>query len=267
MVPEYIHIYNNTEGIDSDFLRRYFRKIFPVAVITVYPDFFASHLKTAEKTADRIDDIAGRIAAARIIRPDRYGDNRKPLPGEVSFERRFLFSDHKKPVGIMYDGIRLSAVLGRLISSDTKSLKHCHIMITNQLTGSWESADLRYHARTAVYGFPNIISVKGLVDAPARPREYYLQKQLGLDREPLADKREREFLVSVSDPRITEVLKGYLLQALFCHITGDPFCGNPECRLFNAHWQKDMLHAQLQPGATLCPRHGKMLKRWKKHVC
>jgi hypothetical protein len=61
------------------------------------------------------------------------------------------------------------------------------------------------------------------------------------------------------DPRTTEVLKGYLAQAIFYYMTGEPFCEERECRLFNAHWQEDLLHAQLDGGSDLCAKHERML--------
>ncbi len=59
---------------------------------------------------------------------------------------------------------------------------------------------------------------------------------------------------------MTEVIKGYLLQALFYHAAGDPFCPDENCRLFNAHWQEQLIRAQLGDGAELCSRHGAMLE-------
>lgn len=64
------------------------------------------------------------------------------------------------------------------------------------------------------------------------------------------------------DPRLPEAIKGYLLQALFYHVTGDPFCDSKECRLFNAHWQEELIHAQMRPGADLCERHRQMVEKW-----
>jgi len=38
-----------------------------------------------------------------------------------------------------------------------------------------------------------------------------------------------------------EVAKGYALQAIVFHSTGDAFCGDENCRFFNAHWQEGMI--------------------------
>jgi hypothetical protein len=42
--------------------------------------------------------------------------------------------------------------------------------------------------------------------------------------------------------------------------TGEAFCDKTECRLFNAHWQKDLIYSQLENG-KLCERHQKILEK------
>lgn len=49
--------------------------------------------------------------------------------------------------------------------------------------------------------------------------------------------------IDYDDSHITEIIKGYVLQAMFYHITGNPFCNNRNCRLFNAHWQEEVIQA------------------------
>jgi hypothetical protein len=66
--------------------------------------------------------------------------------------------------------------------------------------------------------------------------------------------------VTHGDPRIPEILKGYTLQAVFYWILGEGFCDDPDCKLFNAHWQEEMLRAQLGGSYDLCPRHAGMLR-------
>jgi hypothetical protein len=55
--------------------------------------------------------------------------------------------------------------------------------------------------------------------------------------------------------------KGYLAQALFFCATGEPFCDNRNCRLFNAHRQEEMLLAQLHGGDDFCEYHERMAAR------
>ena len=67
--------------------------------------------------------------------------------------------------------------------------------------------------------------------------------------------------VDHGDPRLTELLKGYSMQAVFYHLVGEPFCEDRDCRLFNAHWQEEMIRAQLQSGEDFCPEHRKKMER------
>jgi hypothetical protein len=60
---------------------------------------------------------------------------------------------------------------------------------------------------------------------------------------------------------MTEVMKGYAMQALLFHLTGDSFCGDRDCRLFNSHWQEEVLHSQMNGKYEFCPRHEKILKK------
>jgi hypothetical protein len=57
------------------------------------------------------------------------------------------------------------------------------------------------------------------------------------------------------DPRITEVVVGYVLQAVAFQATGSAFCAAPTCRLYNARRQEELIRAQLSAEAGLCPQH------------
>ncbi len=146
-----------------------------------------------------------------------------------------------------------------LLSAEEQRQQDIHVVFTNQLVGTWSEGDARYHARVGIYGPIHIISTLGVVVAPARPREYYFARMgyqaVGL-RVP-ADGPE-DFMQGClvpEDPRLTEVLKGYVCQALFYSFTGDPFCDDPHCRLYNAHWQTEVLTAQLGGPPGFCAKH------------
>ena len=62
------------------------------------------------------------------------------------------------------------------------------------------------------------------------------------------------------DYRINIAAVGYALQALFFFITeGDPFCNDINCRLYNAHWQEELIRSQIQ-NDILCNEHSTLLK-------
>lgn len=145
------------------------------------------------------------------------------------------------------------------------------ILITDKLIATYEDVDKRLHIRAAVFGYPSVISTSGIVEAPAKPKAYYLQKQkysllkVWELKEGEAKKALRDRFIDYHDKRILEVLKGYVSQAIFFNLTGRPFCERKTCRLFNAHWQEDLIRAQIHSG-KFCKTHRQELKRIKEEV-
>lgn len=143
------------------------------------------------------------------------------------------------------------------------------IVITDRLIATYEDTDKRLHLRAAVYGEPSVVSISGIIEALVKPKDYYLYKQrysqLGiweLEEEEVKRKFKNRF-IDYGDIRITEVLKGYISQAIFFHLTGEPFCQKKDCRLFNAHWQEDLIKSQIKSG-RFCKQHREMMKKFKR---
>ena len=157
----------------------------------------------------------------------------------------------------MYDGFELQKIL-RYLNENNETL---HIILTNRLTCTFDENDKRYHARAVICANPSIISTTGIVEAPAKPKEYYFEvmklRTQGLDIKSAKEKYKDKFL-EYNDKRLTKVLEGYLLQIIFYNITGESFCEDIECRLNNAHWQKDLLFSQLEI-SKLCKKHNEIL--------
>lgn len=261
--PSFLHLYEGTTSSEVNVhkLAAFLGEQLPVSAIDVRADFLRFWLGRQGDGDDRRNGIARRLVQARVRQVEGGDLDLEPLPAEVDFERRFLTAGGRKPAGILYDGYQLLELYAELVRPDELSARHCHIVLTNQLFGSWDQNDRRYHARVSVYGFPSLISTAGLVEGPARPREFYLRRSLGIARSQLENGFNQRYL-GHRDPRLQEAAKGYLLQAVFYHVTGDPFCDDKECRLFNAHWQEEMLHAQLNPHAGLCKLHRELLVSW-----
>lgn len=53
------------------------------------------------------------------------------------------------------------------------------------------------------------------------------------------------------------------MQAVVYYLTGDPFCEDRGCRLYNAHWREEMIYAQLESGYEFCARHEEVLGRMR----
>ena len=145
----------------------------------------------------------------------------------------------------MYEGFELQKIL-RYLNDDKETL---HIILTNRLTCTFDENDKRYHARAVICANPSIISTTGIIEAPAKPKEYYFEvmslKTQGFDIKSAKEKYKEKFL-DYNDKRLTKIVEGYILQVIFYNITGESFCEDVECRLNNAHWQKDLLFSQLE---------------------
>jgi len=212
-----------------------------------------------------LDALAKGLAAARV------SDFAHPLPEAepplplALFERRQLGLPERRASGVLYDGVRVQRILRSALPPKERSLAFVHIVFTSRLLGTFDDADRRYHARAIVVGCPSIISTSGLVEAPAKPREFYAAKRAlrietaDVRYESLKESFAGRFL-DFEDPRLTQVAMGYALQALFYHVAGEPFCDDRNCVLFNAHWQEELLHAQVERG-LLCARHRKIAER------
>lgn len=189
----------------------------------------------------------------------------EPADKGVDTELKKLLKDLKSPE-VMFDGFWLQRILYRVmfkrIPGELKS-GLVHIIFTGKLFGTFETK--RYHARVVLLGIPSIISTSGVVEAPARPREYYWLKagfiQSGRGIEELDEVFKGRF-IEYDDPRITEVLKSYTLQVIFYEATGEAFCQNKCCCLYNSHWQEEVLRVQLE--GKLCKWHKKALESLTK---
>jgi len=289
-IPSYIHIYGKGVITNPDLERvsSYLKTLLPESTIDVRTDFISFFLGQLDssKTDDIVDSLAEKLAGIRVLDYSKQKLNPDPLYGEIDYERRKIINPDTKSIGVFYDGFELQNIFYSLIKrtkgmtapysppleggerggyKDEHSFAHLHIVFTNQLIATWEDDDSRYHSRSSVYGFPSIISTAGIVEAPAKPREFYLMKQqygmMGMDDLALAEfknKFEGRF-IEYNDPRMTEVCKGYTAQALFFHITGEPFCEDKGCRLFNAHWQAELIYSQLESPYEFCEKHANIL--------
>jgi len=228
-------------------------------------EFYLSKQSADDNRSQAISQLAWGFARARMRNPTQPKQPFEPLPGEVDYETRRLANPASRAWGILYEGFELMHILRGLVPEAERSWYHIHIVFINQLFGTWEDSDRRYHARVSLYGFPSILSTSGIVEAPAKPREYYLLKQqylaLGMDdATALLESHFQDRCIGHNDTRLTEVMKGYVMQALAYHFWGDPFCSDKSCRLYNAHWQEEVISAQLKEGPDFCPAHAQRFK-------
>ncbi|MEW6034018.1 MAG: DUF6775 family putative metallopeptidase [Chloroflexota bacterium] len=257
--------------LDLGEVARHIRGHLPTIEVTVREEFVQRYLTSLSPTSreEALSSLAEKVAALRLRSLTHQGASTAPLPGEIQYESKRLEGGAGCSFGVMYEGFGMMRLFQGLTAQEERSPSHLHIVFTNQLLGTWEDSDRRYHARAIICGLPAIISTTGIVEAPAKPREYYLLKQqyhsLGMyDAEAALASRFQGRFIDHGDARMTGVVKGYAMQALFHHLTGEAFCEDPNCRLFNAHWQEELIHAQLEGEEEFCQHHAEQLARMRE---
>lgn len=223
----FIHVYRDAH-LDAKAVVYQIAKIFPGCKVDVRSPF-------------RHDS---RIELARIA------DTKQP------FERQPKQPEEMMP---LYDGFVLQRIFAEAIPG--KEADHVHIIFTSLLTCTFSEDDWRYHGRAVVCGTPSIISTAGIVEAPARPREFHLAQLGSIDN--LKKKFAGRFIDYGDDRMTAAAATVYAVQALFFFVAdGEPFCEDKSCRLYNAHWQEELIHL-IQKG-TLCSRHRRMANKFNK---
>lgn len=214
------------------------------------------------------DGLAKRLAGIKVRDLGDPDVEARPMHGEVRFEKNLLAKPEARMTGILYDGFKLMDLLQSMMMPDSIKRDDVHIVFTSRLFGTFDEGDRRYHARAIICGYPSIISTTGIVEAPAKPREFYRVKgvlAMIAPGQPLDDVKDamKERFIDMDDERITEIAIGYVMQALFHHIESEPFCEYRNCRLFNAHWQEDLIYSQTTR-PEYCARHKKIIDEFAK---
>jgi len=207
-----------------------------------------------------------KIASVRIFDLKKPFKIHNPLTEEIQIEIENKDMSNKDET-ILYDGFEFQKITSEFIPMEENKEETLHIIFTNKLTCTFDENDFRYHARALIGSNPVIISTTGIIEAPAKPKQYYLDLMTDFSKERIEEIKEKykgEFL-EYNDSRISEIIEGYVLQAIMYYETGDAFCEDKGCRLFNAHWQKDLFYSQLE-NKKLCNKHQKSIKKLTNQV-
>jgi hypothetical protein len=247
-----IYLYKDESSLfDLGELKHFIEGKLPNATVSVRVPFLNFFLKDSDR-----EGFAADLASARIDNQFKLRQN-GPKAIEINMERRTLH-EGRRPSGF-YDGFKLMSLLSTLIPKEESELGQVHIVFTDMLFGTLAG---RYHVRAIICSHPSLISARGLVEAPAKPRQYYLEmeerNQLGNTVPPTPEEVGGDWLVK-GDERLTNVARGYSLQAIFYALFQEAFCEDTDCALFNAHWQEQLLHSQIGNNSKLCNRHSRML--------
>ena len=207
---------------------------------------------------------ARALAACAVRNPRRPFEPFEPAEADILREmggggRTAIGSE---PGGIVcYDGFEMLRIAASMVPArDAADPLAFHVVLTDRLPCTYDPDGMRYHGRALVAANPSLISTTGMVEAPARPRRYYVEMMAmraagaGGDEAAAGAAHAGAFLER-GDRRLAEAAYGYALQAAAHIVTGEAFCADRDCRLYNAHWQADLLHSQLRPGSGLCRAH------------
>ena len=209
------------------------------------------------------DNLFKKIASTRIFDLKKQFKKHDPSAEDVEVEKENKDMSTQEEM-ILYDGFEFQKIITEFIPNNKDRNDTLHIIFTNKLICTFDENDFRYHARALIGSNPTIISTTGMIEAPAKPKQYYLDLMTDFSDkrvEEIKKKYKGEFL-EYHDSRISEITEGYLLQAIIYYETGEAFCEHRDCRLFNAHWQKDLFFSQLE-NKKFCKKHQDILNKLK----
>ena len=242
--------------IQISHIRKFITKVFPVEV-ELRKNFFES--------SDEM--MFEKIAATRIFDLKNQFKKHKPSIDDIQIEKENVDTSNKETIAL-YDGFELQKIITEQIPPDDRACNILNIIFTNKTTCTFDrEGDFRYHARALIGSNPAIISTTGIIEAPAKPKQYYLDLITCFSAERTEEVKERykgEFL-EYHDSRLCKIAEGYILQGIMYYETGEAFCENKKCRLFNSHWQKDLLYSQIE-NSKFCKRHSEILEELKSQV-
>jgi len=238
--------------IQLERLEKFLTKTFPVEIEMRENFFHCSNNYFFEK-----------IASTRIFDLKKQFEKHNPSAENIQLEKENKDMSKREEM-TLYDGFEFQKTITEFIPINENKRETLHIIFTNKLTCTFDENDFRYHARALIGSNPAIISTTGMIEAPAKPKQYYLDLITDFSEkriEEIKKKYKGEFL-EYHDSRISEITEGYLLQAIIYYETGEAFCDHKDCRLYNAHWQRDLFYSQLE-NKRFCKKHQDILNKLK----
>jgi len=225
---------------------------------------FSVEIKIRESIFQCINEnISEKIAGCRIFNLKKPFEKHCPSAEDVQIEKENRdMSDREEMT--LYDGFEFHNIITELIPINENNSDTLHIIFTNKLTCTFDENDFRYHARALIGSNPVIISTTGMIEAPAKPKQYYLDLMTNFSEDRIEEtkKKYKGKFLEYHDLLISEITEGYLLQAIIYYETGEAFCEHKDCRLFNAHWQRDLFFSQLE-NKRFCEKHQEILDKLK----
>lgn len=115
-----------------------------------------------------------QIASCKILNPYVPFEKHKPSVNEVTFEEQYSNGLTHDTI-TLYDGFELQNIFNSIMPESELGDNKFHLAFTTRLTCTFDYDDHRYHGRAIICSNPAIISATGIIEAPAKPHEYYLR--------------------------------------------------------------------------------------------
>lgn len=271
---KYIKFHNDSSWreLDIDKILSYIKKIFPYNIIEKEKE---SLLCLDSTNNEKTFSFYNQAIVQDLKKPlDIYDLNYYNSFNNI--EKKVIETDKKNELFdlLLYDGFLIQKFLQKLMENDEKqqhqqelTFSKINIMITDKLLGTFDETDWRYHARSLICGNPTLISTSGIVEGIAKPRDYYYKLYFFKEDLDIVDELKNEYngqFINYNDPRINDIIEGLVLQSIFYFInSGDPFCGDRNCRFFNAHFQDDIIRVNIKE-KKICQRHKILINKYNQ---
>ncbi|MDH3312336.1 MAG: hypothetical protein OEM28_04205 [Nitrosopumilus sp.] len=240
--------------IQLDRLEKFFTKAFQIKIETRNNFFNGLDDKTYEK-----------IASTKIFDIKKPFQKHNTSVKDILSEKENIDMSQKEEMPL-YDGIEFQKIISELIPDNENKIDILNVIFTNKLTCTFDDSDFRYHGRSLIASNPAIISTTGMIEAPAKPKQYYIELMTNFSKERVDEikKKYKGQFLEYHDSHLSEISEGYLLQSIMYYETGEAFCENVNCRCYNAHWQKDLFRSQIN-NKKFCKKHEEILNKFKQN--
>ncbi|GAI83819.1 unnamed protein product, partial [marine sediment metagenome] len=122
--PRFIYLYDGakTDKLEMAKITSYLEPKLKEAPVIIRDEFLAHYLSRfpSSHKEERIDSLARELAQLKI-RKINEREFFEPLPAEVEYEKRKLLNPELKSFGILYEGLKLATLFGRLIPKEESS--------------------------------------------------------------------------------------------------------------------------------------------------
>ena len=173
-----VHIYcNRANTLDFNVIVPRLQKYFTNVTIDVRHPFLNIDNVLAESLLSiRISDIKKPFNEQPRIKVQGKSDQN--VTYEKNFQKYLILKGGQYKELILYDGFMMQRLFETMINENESNTDHVHIVFEDRLICTFSQEDWRYHARTIIAGNPSIISTTGIVEAPAKPKEWYINQML-----------------------------------------------------------------------------------------